>query len=438
MKIQYKLTILFLALFSSASKAQEFCIKIDGGPSGILYDSTLGDAKLKTGFGIGLNYTYFISKHWGITTGLEGKYSQNSFKLNQGTTFTSYEIDDQGSAFEYRVNPDNYAENQSFLSLVVPILLQYRIDLSNNTEFYLGFGAKALFPGKLKTKASASEIQASGYYPDFDLILSNLPSHGFGETSNWDDSKKISLSTSVLLSVESGLSFKLKDNLKLYTGIYFDYGVSDLAKKNQYSNLVTYDPYGVSMINSNGIIVNEKIVQKSNFLAAGLQVKLGFSLKNKNQLSIPPESTQPTVQTSVPENIEPKTEIIEAAPKKAEGITPEDIILVKQPVGFAAVGNTELSAETLAHLDEIVVILKKDTNSTLEVTGYTCDIGSYEKNQEIGMLRAKSVANYLQEKSIENNRIHLKSKGQTEPLVPNTSEENRIKNRRVSMKVIQN
>jgi hypothetical protein len=175
----------------------------------------MGDAKLKTGFGIGLGYTYFISKHWGIATGLEGQYSQNSFKLNEGTTFTSYEVDDQGSAFEYRVVPKNYAESQRFFSLVVPILLQYRASLATNTGFYLGFGAKALFLGKQKAKVSASKIQTSGYDPDTNLVLDNLPTHGFGKASNWEDSVNSSLSTSILLSVESGLAFKLKDNLKV-------------------------------------------------------------------------------------------------------------------------------------------------------------------------------------------------------------------------------
>ena len=440
MKTQYKLTILFLALFTSTIKAQEFNIKINGGPSGILYDSALGDAKLKTGFGIGLGYTYFISKHWGIVTGIEGQYSQNSFKLNEGTTFTSYEIDDQGSAFEYRTIAKNYKEDQNFFSLAVPILLQYRTNLSTNTGFYLGFGAKALFPGKLKAKANASEIQTSGYYPDLDLVIDNLPSHGFGKVSSWEDSVSVSLSPSILLSVESGLSFKLKENLNLYTGIYFDYGLSDLVKKSQDSNLVTYNPNEVSMIKANGVIGNEKIVQKSNFLSAGLQVKLGFSLKKKNQLPAPTESGSPTVQNTVPVKVEQKTEIVavEVTPKKEERISPEDINFVKQPLGFATIGNTDLSPDILSHLDEIAIILKKDKTSTLEVTGYTCNIGSNEQNLEVGMLRAKSVANYLQEKGIENNRIHLKSKGQTDPLVPNTSEENRIKNRRVSMEVIQN
>ncbi|MEZ0184443.1 OmpA family protein [Flavobacterium oncorhynchi] len=444
MKNQYKLTILFLTLFSCTVKGQEFNIKINGGPSGILYDSALGDAKLKTGFGIGLGYTYYLNKHWGIATGIEGQYSQNSFNLNEGTTFTSYEVDDQGSAFEYRVSPKNYAEDQSFFSFVVPVLLQYRTDISSKTGFYLGVGAKALFPGKLKSKASASEIQMSGYYPDLDLVIDNLPSHGFGKISNWKGNTRTSLANSILLSAETGLSFKLKENLNLYTGVYVDYGLNELAKSNSDSNLVTYSLTDVNSIEPNGVIKNDKVVQKTNYLAAGLQVKLGFSLKTKKQLPAPSESTTPAVQTTAEPKTEPKVEpkteiaVVQTPPEKKEVITAENIILIEEPVGFTTVGNTDLSPAVIPHLDEIAVILKKDKTAVLEVTGYTCNIGSNERNQEIGMLRAKSVADYLQGKGIENSRIHLKSKGQTDPLVPNTSEENRIKNRRVSMEVIQN
>jgi OmpA-OmpF porin, OOP family len=87
-------------------------------------------------------------------------------------------------------------------------------------------------------------------------------------------------------------------------------------------------------------------------------------------------------------------------------------------------------------LDKIVKILKKNDKIELIVTGYTCDIGTESHNLKIGQLRAQEVADYLKNQGIETKRIHLVSKGESEPLVPNTPQENRILNRRVSLKLV--
>ncbi|KAF2515002.1 PorT family protein [Flavobacterium zhairuonense] len=277
-KMKIKIAIAIFLLYSSI-QAQETSIKISGGPSGILYESSQGNGNLKTGGGLGIGYTYFLNNHWGINTGIDVFYNQNTFKLNEGTTINSNEVDDQMSAFEYRVSPKNYQEKQHFISFAIPVLLQYRTSVSSQSQWYLGFGGKVLFPGKQNIKASADELQLSGYYPDTDLLIDNLPSHGFGKINNWEDKTSTDLKTSFLVSLETGLTFKLKENLQLYTGVFADYGFSDLAKKNENINIVLYDPNGIENTQANGVSRNKIIVQKSNYFSAGLQIKLGFSLK---------------------------------------------------------------------------------------------------------------------------------------------------------------
>ncbi|WP_035652183.1 outer membrane beta-barrel protein [Flavobacterium sp. ASV13] len=282
MKIKTKMKIkiaIAIFLLCSSMQAQEINIKLSGGPSGILYESSEGNGNLKAGGGLGIGYIYFLNNHWGINTGVEVLYNQNSFKLNEGTTINSNEIDDQMSAFEYRVTPKNYQEKQHFISLAIPVLLQYRTPISSQSQWYLGFGGKVLFPGKQTIKASADELQLSGYYPDMDIIIDDLPSHGFGKVNNWQDKTSADLKTSFLVSLETGLTFKLKENLQLYTGIFADYGFSDLAKNTENTNIVLYDPNGIENTQANGVSGNKTLVQKNNYFSAGLQVKFGFSFK---------------------------------------------------------------------------------------------------------------------------------------------------------------
>ncbi|WP_428233137.1 OmpA family protein [Flavobacterium sp.] len=436
--MKIKITLAIFVLFSATIQAQEFNLKINGGPSGILYDSAIGNGKLKSGGGIGLGYTYFLSSHWGIATGIDVMYNQNSFQLNDANTITSYEVDDQTSAFEYRVTPLKYKEDQHFISVAIPLFLQYRTEVASKTQLYFGFGGKILFPGKQTIKASASELQLSGYYPDLNLLVDDLPSHGFGKVSNWQDKTTISLKPLFLLSAETGLTFKIKEKTQLYTGVYIDYGWSDLVKDTPDLSIVAYDPSGLDNIQSNGTIGNKKMIQESRYLSAGLQLKLGFSLAKDKQQPVQQKAEilpQKQVIAPIPEPPVQK-QVVETAPLKKELTIEERSYIEKEPLAFQEIGSTNLTPELAVRLDQIAKILNSNKDTELTITGYTCDIGSEARNLEIGMQRAQEVADYLKNKGIESDRMHLFSKGESEPLVTNALAENKPLNRRVKLKII--
>jgi outer membrane protein OmpA-like peptidoglycan-associated protein len=435
--MKIKITIAIFVLFSVTIQAQEFNLKINGGPSGILYDSAIGNGKLKSGGGIGLGYTYFFSSHWGIITGIDVMYNQNSFELNDANTITSYEVDDQASAFEYRVTPSKYKEDQHCISAAIPILLQYRTAVAPKTQLYFGFGGKILFPGKQTIKASASELQLSGYYPDLNLFVDDLPSHGFGKVSNWENKTTVSLEPSFLLSAETGLTFKIKEKTQLYTGVYIDYGWSDLVKDTPDLNIVAYDPNGLDNVQSNGTIGNKKMIQESRYLSAGVQLKLGFSLaKDKQQPVQQKAEIMPQTQVTAPVPETPGQQVIETAPLRKELTIEERNYIERKPLAFQEIGSTNVTPELAVRLDQIAKILNSNKDTELIITGYTCDIGPEARNLEIGMQRAQAVADYLMNQGIESNRMHLYSKGESEPLVTNTSAENKPLNRRVKLEII--
>jgi outer membrane protein OmpA-like peptidoglycan-associated protein len=440
MKMKIKIVIGLFLLYNINTNAQEINIKLNGGLSGILYDSPVGDGELKFGGGLGVGYTHFFSNHWGIATGVDFMYNQNSFKLNDGTTISSYEVDDQTSAFEYQVTPKNYKEDQHFISFAIPVLLQYRTMMASQTQWYLGFGGKVLFPGKQTVEASASELQLSGYYPDLNLVIDDLPSHGFGKVTNWQDKTTVSLETAFLLSVETGLNFKLKDNLQLYTGVYADYGLTDLAQDTPNKNIVSYSPGGLDAVQAKGVIGNKQIVEESRYFSAGIQLKLGFMLNKNKQEPVKttvaePQAEAPVVATKQPDPAPQKIVEVPAtpAPAKAKEVTADQRTYIEKPLAFEQVGNTAISPQLASRLDEIAAILKESNTTEVNITGYTCNIGTEARNSEIGMMRAQAVADYLKNKGIETKRMHLFSKGQNEPLVPNTSNTNKALNRRVSI-----
>jgi type IX secretion system PorP/SprF family membrane protein len=90
-----------------------------------------------------------------------------------------------------------------------------------------------------------------------------------------------------------------------------------------------------------------------------------------------------------------------------------------------------LTSEAKNYLNDLAIMLKQNPELKIEVIGHTDDVGTEEANYTISEQRAKTVVEFLQDKGIDKSRIKYTAKGMSEPLVPNTNEENRTKNRRV-------
>ena len=433
MKIKLLTGLLLIGILFG--QAQEITFKLNGGLSGISYESAMGDGSLGFGGGIGFGYTYFLNNHWGIQTGIEAQYNRNTFKLDNGLQITSNEIYNQGSAFEYKVSAENYKEEQHFYSFTIPLLVQYRSSISSKTGFYIGFGGKLFLPTHQDVKANASSLSLSGYYPDLNLEINDLPVYGFGSVKNWEDDTSVSLKTSILLSVEGGLSFKLKKSLNLYTGVYADYGFADLQEKRVSSNLVNYSTEGIGATASNGIMRTEGIIKNSNYLSAGIHLKLGFQFKKKDGL----EQEKEQIVVKKPMEVKERTSVVIQESEEATKqpiFTDMEITYMEEPLVFGNLDQTEIPKALAERLNTIADMLKKDKTAQLHITGFTCNIGDESLNKRIGMKRAQAVATYLETQGVSRDRMELISKGESEPLLPNTSPENRKRNRRASIDVI--
>ena len=88
-------------------------------------------------------------------------------------------------------------------------------------------------------------------------------------------------------------------------------------------------------------------------------------------------------------------------------------------------------------LEPLISYLKKrrENSYVLIISGYTDDLGSPEYNLKLSTNRARAVAYFLYQQGIPLNLLKVFGKGETLPLTPNDSEENRRKNRRVEIEI---
>lgn len=94
-------------------------------------------------------------------------------------------------------------------------------------------------------------------------------------------------------------------------------------------------------------------------------------------------------------------------------------------------GRTELNDEAKLYLDDLFKVLQENPDYKLEVIGHTDNVGKHLVNFKLSEGRARSVAEYLEEKGLNKERIKYHGKGDKDPVAPNDTEENRSKNRRV-------
>ena len=99
------------------------------------------------------------------------------------------------------------------------------------------------------------------------------------------------------------------------------------------------------------------------------------------------------------------------------------------------VGKADLKPDGIAAIKKLATQLQNLPNALLNIDGYTDDVGSDESNNKLSLQRAKAVADILrQELKNKTSFVYNQTgKGKANPVVPNNSDDNRKKNRRVEI-----
>ena len=133
------------------------------------------------------------------------------------------------------------------------------------------------------------------------------------------------------------------------------------------------------------------------------------------------EEAKPPVPVPAPAPA-PKTE---AAPPAA----PAPIDLSALRVQFAF-DDYSLSTKSKENLKTLANWMKKSETAKIQVEGHTCDIGTNEYNLALSERRALVAKKQLENLGISSTRMSVIGYGEEKPLVPNSNETNRSKNRR--------
>jgi len=103
---------------------------------------------------------------------------------------------------------------------------------------------------------------------------------------------------------------------------------------------------------------------------------------------------------------------------------------------FFPTGRFDLAEKSRTELDRLAQFMRQNPTVKVEVSGHTDDQGEAAANLELSRKRAQSVVSFLAGAGVEPARIRAIGFGESRPLVPNTSEENRRLNRRIEWRIL--
>jgi outer membrane protein OmpA-like peptidoglycan-associated protein/opacity protein-like surface antigen len=438
---------------------QEFTINGFGGFSTLKYSIDGVDVNKGFAGGGGLGYNLFFSDHWGLTTGLEAAMYKATAKADKMTSGQIVSYYDENYLSEFTIG--NFKETHHTWMVQVPLMLNWLAPLNaaKTTHFYLSAGGRLgyAFEGKYKqsgktTSYVSTQISNNGVYQSDPKSMGAYSDSHCMKFAKWNG----------ILSAEIGLRWKLGRCTALYTGIYGDYGLTNIAPDASNTALLSIPegdhPQEVQGLGkshsilqahkadymSNGstatraasyqnfIQNKDRFVDKIHPFAAGIKIRIAFG-KTKKVVPVPvPIIKHDTIVQikEVPVVVHDTIEVVKEVPKEIKES------MMKLSNTLFAFDKFNLSDEAIVELDKVTAWLKNNPNINVEIDGHTDNYGSDAYNQTLSENRAKSVRDYFESHGVDSQRLSYKGYGESQPIADNTTAAGRKQNRRVELKIV--
>ncbi|MBK9015060.1 MAG: OmpA family protein [Saprospiraceae bacterium] len=124
-----------------------------------------------------------------------------------------------------------------------------------------------------------------------------------------------------------------------------------------------------------------------------------------------------------------------AVDKALSASTPEEKVIRLNYVYYKT-GSAELDDKSKYELDNLVAVLNKYPNMTIEVSSHTDSDGDDASNMTLSQARSRLVYDYLVSKQVAPARLKSRGYGETKPVDTNDTDEGKAKNRRTEFQIL--
>jgi outer membrane protein OmpA-like peptidoglycan-associated protein len=306
--------------------------------------------------------------------------------------------------------------------------------------------------------AAVKETKNNSIFPSVNLILNVFDSEIFeplaSDISLTDTQDKQVEKSSVKmvapgrfsLRLPIGINYKIRLHKENYNDSIFIFNLSSQVQFNEFERDILLNPVKTEFeINIADLETNQEMDVQVVFTNLGKnevitqkpvknkEGKYVVKLRKGDKYEVNVNSPKGYAFYSTKVNLE-ENQKDQKLDVKLTALKPKTRLTLKE-ITFQT-NSAELAASSFAELDRVVKLMIENPDLRIEISAHTDDIGSDSYNLKLSDKRSESVVNYLIEKFIPVGRLVSKGYGKSLPLVPNISDENRARNRRVELKII--
>jgi len=240
---------------------------------------------------LGVGFTGFITPYVGLDVGLGlslHNVEARASSLKIFTTDPKFVTND----YEYDLfsRLSGYKETHRTFSLSIPFMFQFQTVGSHSgwnrrSEYTHGFYAKAGFKINILLsntyELKADTLSYSGYFPELDNWAATQEFAGLGTFKFKGEPAKGKFGfVQAMLALEAGGKWRVADNMFIYTGVYFDYGLNDPSKNDRTPTEVfvkdNYTSLDTSPHPQNVQLSLLEFSNKMHVMTVGVKLRLAF------------------------------------------------------------------------------------------------------------------------------------------------------------------
>jgi len=412
-----------------------------------------GDRKLGGGLILYGGFGHYFSDHWGVTAGAKLITAKTTTELNFSDRVTQVADPQLLLDNEYKdldIYYTNSKEKTTESVIYLPVGVAFRQMMGSKLSLEARLTAEPGFVMRQKYETVSGEINVvNSYINTFDGVdvkvenVSQLQEYGAGKAERFSgnaDMKKFIFG----MGASVGIVVPVLPRVALTANVYGSYSFTNQKNKN-FPHVFDGERY-VGLAQSE---LCSKIHPFTTGATVGVRVFVGRE-KQRIEPSEPieietPDPTQQqvvaqsdvvtdTITVDIRQIVDIASNEPAVKPAESSPVVVQQKLVDIEPITFDL--GASQTAKDGDQIDQMAAIMKENPDMKFLIVGHTCNLGTVETNRIVGEKRAESLKNELIKRGVNPAQLSTESRWFKEPLVPNTSEANRKRNRRVEVIVI--
>lgn len=386
-----------------------------------------------------LQYAYYFHPNWGVGVGLWFTNYTSFAHIGGAYQWKDQTDTDYEQHYDHTASVQKWRERETIHNLGIPISLQFQMRKEDwKAGIFAAIGVAPSFSVSKKYKLLEGVIDHSGYYPAWDLTLTDMHEFGSKDYNDAPQSKgKLSVRPQATFFADLGALIPLTKQIDLLVGGYFNISMNN-ANSSDKADLGWKDDTFTFMNEYKGVYATT-LANGSHPWEAGVKVGIHWHYIKPDKHEIE-DYFEPFMREETRTEYKERQDTVLIA--RADTIVPEHIQQVAKEVEkfnkiYFAFDKYYLTSKAKSYLNSIVDALNRVPDAQIMIDGHASSEGQSEYNNILSENRARTVRNYLISCGVDESRIVTAGHGSSIPNEDLEFEE-MSRDRRVEIKVVYN